>query len=255
MLPKVPKRSNPPAPKASGDDTGEDQRVAAAKTARKPMDDRSGDHLRTCALSRAERPAEELIRFVVSPDGILTPDLARRLPGRGVWVTADRASLEDAVKARAFARSLKRPVTVAADLAQMVEGLLEKRLGESLALANKAGAAVTGFDKVDETIAAGKAALLLHGSDAAKDGRGKLDRKFLAVQGEKGRVAQIFDELTIAQLSLAMGRSNVVHAALIYGGVTDKFTIEAERLKRFRSGVSTPVCTHMNETPASIEQV
>ena len=227
----------------------------AAKTARKPADDGSGDHLRLCALSRAERPPGDLIRFVVSPDGLLTPDLARRLPGRGVWVTADRASVEGAVKAKAFARSLKQPVTIPPDLPDLIERLLEKRAGESLALANKAGAAVSGFDKVDETIAAGKAALLVHGSDAAKDGRGKLDRKFAAVQGERGRQAPIFDDLTITQLSLAMGRSNVVHAALIYGGVTDKFTIEAERLKRFRSGVSTPVCTLMNETPASIEQV
>jgi predicted RNA-binding protein YlxR (DUF448 family) len=225
----------------------------AAKTARRPADDRSGEHLRLCALSRAERPPDELLRFVVAPDGTLTPDLARRLPGRGVWVTADRQSLEAAQKTKAFARSLKQQVTVPPDLPDLVEGLLVKRLGETLALANKAGALVTGFDKVDETVAAGKAALLVHGSDAAKDGRGKLDRKFHAVQEDRGRAPQIFDDLTIAQLSLAMGRSNVVHAALIYGGVTDKFTIEAERLRRFRSGVNTPVCTHMNATPATIE--
>lgn len=227
----------------------------AAKTARKPTDDRSGDHARLCALSCAERPAGELIRFVVAPDGTLTPDLARRLPGRGVWVTADRASLEAAAKTKAFGRSLKQSVIVAPDLPAQVERLLEKRLGEALAIANKAGVVVAGFDKVDETLSAGKAALLVHGSDAALDGRGKLDRKFSAVQADKGRVAPIFDDLTIAQLSLAMGRSNVVHAALIHGGVTEKFTIEAERLRRYRSGVGTPVCISTNETPASIEQV
>lgn len=226
----------------------------AAKTARKPSeDDRTGDHLRLCAVSRAERPVEDLIRFVAAPDGIITPDLARRLPGRGVWITADRASLETAVKSRAFARSLKRPVEVRPDLADAVEILMVKRAMETLGLANKAGKAVAGFDKVEETLAKGDAALLLHGADAAKDGRGKLDRKFLAIQGDRGRNAPIVDDLTIEQLSLAMGRSNVVHAALIYGGVTEKFTIEAGRLKRFRSGVDLPVCTPMNATPAPIE--
>lgn len=249
----MPRRSNPPAPKVDGDGTGEDQRVAA-KTARKPTeDDRTGDHLRLCAVSRAERPADELIRFVAAPDGSITPDLARRLPGRGVWVTADRSSIEAAVKSRAFARSLKRQVEVRPDLADAIESLMVKRAMETLGLANKAGLAVAGFDKVDETIAKGDAALLVHGSEAAKDGRGKLDRKFLAIQEDRGRNAPITDDLTIEQLSLAMGRSNVVHAALIYGGVTEKFTIEAERLRRYRSGVNLPVCTPMNATPASIE--
>lgn len=226
----------------------------AARTARRPKDDdRSGDHLRLCAVSRAELPADHLIRFVAAPDGSITPDLARRLPGRGVWVTADRVSLEAALKSKAFARSLKRPVEVRPDLPDAVEALMVKRAMEALGLANKAGAAVAGFDKVEETISSGSAALLVHGSDAAKDGRGKLDRKFLAIQKDSGRNAPISDDLTIEQLSLAMGRSNVVHAALIYGGVTDKFTIEAERLRRFRSGVITPVCTPMNATPASIE--
>lgn len=226
----------------------------AAKTARKTSDDdRTGDHLRLCAVTRAERPVEDLIRFVVAPDGTITPDLARRLPGRGVWLTADRGSLEAGIKARAFARSLKRPVQVAPDLVDRVELLMVKRMTDALALANKAGLAVTGFDKIEETLGKGEVALLVHGADAAKDGRGKLDRKFLAIQGDRGRSAPIFDDLTIEQLSLAMGRSNVVHAALIYGGVTERFTIEAGRLRRFRSGVGSPVCTPMNATPASIE--
>lgn len=226
----------------------------AAKTARRPSDDdRAGDHLRLCAVSRVERPVEELIRFVAAPDGAITPDLQRRLPGRGVWITADRTSLETAVKSKAFARSLKKPVEVAPGLPDLVQTLLVKRAIETLSLASKAGAAISGFDKVDEAVGKGDIALLVHGTEAAKDGRGKLDRKFLAVQQDRGRTASIFDDLTIEQLSLAMGRSNVVHAALIYGGVTDKFTIEAGRLRRYRSGVSTPVCTPMNATPAPIE--
>lgn len=228
----------------------------AARTARRPKDDdRTGDHLRLCAASRAERQTDDLIRFVAAPDGSITPDLSRKLPGRGVWVTADRASVEAAVKTRAFARSLKRAVTVAPTLAHDVELLLAQRAINALSLANKAGAVVAGFDKVRETVDGGAVALLLHGSDAATDGRDKLDRKYQAVQSAKSQSAAISDDLTIAQLSLAMGRSNVVHAALIHGGVTDKFKIAAGRLSRYRSGVSLPVCKTANETPATIEQV
>lgn len=228
----------------------------AARTARKPKDDdRAGDHLRLCAASRAERRTEDLIRFVAAPDGSITPDLARKLPGRGVWVTADRLSVEAAVKSRAFARSLKKAVTVAPSLAQDVEDLLAKRAMDALSLANKAGAALAGFDKVREAVDGGTVALLLHGSDAASDGRDKLDRKYQAVQSAKAQEAAISDDLTIAQLSLAMGRSNVVHAALIHGGVTDKFRIAAGRLRHYRSGVSLPVCIPANATPAPIEQV
>jgi predicted RNA-binding protein YlxR (DUF448 family) len=228
----------------------------AAKTARRPKDDdRAGDHLRLCAVSRAERPVDDLIRFVAAPDGRITPDLGRKLPGRGVWVTADRASVEAAIKARAFARSLKRAVTVAPELAQDIEDLLTKRAVDALSLANKAGAVLAGFDKVREALDSGTIDLLVHGSDAASDGREKLDRKFQAVQGARSQNAEFSADLTIAQLSLAMGRSNVVHAALIYGGVTDRFKIAAGRLRRYRSGVSLPVCTTASETPAPSEQV
>ncbi len=192
---------------------------------------------RLCAATRLPRDPAELIRFVAAPDGSLVPDLARRLPGRGVWVTADRASLQQAVKIKAFARSLKRAVTVAADLPDVVEAQLLKRAMEALALANKAGAVSPGFEQVDALIGSGDAVALAHGSDAAAGGRAKLDRKFEAVQRDRGRQAPIVDVLTIEQMSLAMGRSNVVHAGLIHGGATERFLTEAERLKRFRSGI------------------
>jgi predicted RNA-binding protein YlxR (DUF448 family) len=227
----------------------------AARTARRGKDDdRAGDHLRLCAASRAERPVEDLIRFVAAPDGSITADLARELPGRGVWVTADRASVETAVKGKVFARSLKRQVTVRPDLAQATEDLLVKRAMDTLSLANKAGLVLAGFDKVKEALDTGDIALLVHGADASHDGRDKLDRKFQAVQGAMGKSAEMSAEFSIVQLSLAMGRSNVVHAALIHGGVTDKFMAAAGRLKRYRLGVDPPVCNSMNATPAPIQQ-
>lgn len=191
--------------------------------------------LRLCAAWRVERDPADLIRFVQGPDGIV-PDLARRLPGRGVWVTADRESVAKAVKQKAFARSLKAPVAVPEDLADQVARLLERRLGEALSLANKSGSVLTGFEKVDRRLAAGDVTAVVHGSDAADGGCEKLDRKFRAVAGSPEKPGRIVTLLTIEQISLAIGRPNVVHAALIKGGASERFMVEAGRLERYRSG-------------------
>jgi hypothetical protein len=164
------------------------------------------------------------------------PDLARKLPGRGVWVTAGRETVAAAVKGNAFAKSLKRAVAVPADLPQTIETLFERRALEALSLANKAGLVATGFDRVEALLDGGQAAVLVHGSNAAADGRRKLDRKFQAIEREKGQTPAIVDWLTIEQLSLAIGRSNVVHAGLKQGGATQRFLRDAERLRRYRSG-------------------
>jgi uncharacterized protein len=195
--------------------------------------------LRRCVVTRTERSPDDLIRFVVDPAGGVVADLARKLPGRGVWVTADKASIAAAVKANAFAKSLKRQVAVAPDLPDRVESLFVKRALEALSLANKAGLVTTGFEKVEALLNAGRAAILLHGMDAAADGTRRLDRKFGAIQQDKGQPAPVVDWLTIGQMSLAMGRSNVVHAGLKQGGATNRFLREAERLRRYRSGMGT----------------
>lgn len=191
---------------------------------------------RLCAATRVERNLDELIRFVAGPDGEIVPDLARKLPGRGVWVTADRVSVAAAVQGKAFSRSLKRPVSAAADLPERVEKLMLKRLEQALALANKAGCIVFGFAQVDSELDKGQIELLVHGSDAAEGGRDKLDRKFQAIGRAESRAAPIVTLLTIEQISLAMGRSNVVHAGLIQGGATDRVSSEAERVMRYRAG-------------------
>ena len=163
--------------------------------------------------------------------------MPRRLPGRGVWVGADRESIGLAVRAKAFARSLKGPVAVPADLPEQVDRLLERRLCDALALANKAGLVLTGFEKIDRKLASGSVYALVHGSDAAEGGRDKLDRKFLAVSAHPDAAERIITLLKIEQMSLAIGRSNVVHAALIKGGATERFMVEAGRLQRYRSGL------------------
>lgn len=192
--------------------------------------------LRTCVASRRTYPPDDLIRFVVAPDGRIVPDLARRLPGRGVWVAAERGAVADAVRRNAFARSLRRRVEVGPELPDLVERLLERRAMEALSLANKAGLAITGFARIEAAISAGSVVALLHGVEAAADGAGKLDRRFIAVSSETGRAAPVVRQLTVAQLSLALGGPNVVHAALCAGGATQNFLNEASRLNRYRAG-------------------
>jgi hypothetical protein len=172
----------------------------------------------------------------------------------------------EAARKGAFQRSLKRPVNVPENLSGLVEDLLVKRVVEALSLANKAGLVTTGFTKVDIAVQRGECGFLLHASDAAGDGVGKLDRKFAAVTASSRPEAEqngpdsgpvnelrehlkqhVLDCLSSAELSLAMGRSNVVHAALARGGAATRFSREAERLRRYRA----PASAHASSEPRS----
>lgn len=198
------------------------------------------DPERLCAVTREHLPQHELLRFALAPDATIVPDIEGRLPGRGVWLSCSREIVKKAVETKAFSKSLKINVSVGPDLPGLVEGLLVRRLSDYLSFANKAGRAVAGFQQVDSALDKGQLAAVLHGSDAAEDGCQKLDRKFKAVQRERGLDAPVLNTLTIAQMSLAMGRPSVVHAGLIPGGLTERFLREAGRLTRYRSdrGVS-----------------
>lgn len=193
---------------------------------------------RLCAVTRQCLDTTQLIRFVLSPDGAVVPDLERRLPGRGVWVGCDRKLVEKAVKANTFAKSLRTRAEAPADLAERVDTLMVKRLSGTLSLANKAGLAVCGFEKVSAALDKGPVAVVLHGAEASLDGRSKIGRKFKAIQGSRGLAAPIVDVLTVDQMSLAIGRGSVVHAALTPGGLSDRFLEEAERLMRYRSSAT-----------------
>lgn len=209
-------------------------------------DDHDGDERdkkspeRTCVVTRRKMAANDLIRFVRGPDGAIVPDVASRLPGRGVWVTADRETVGAAARGGAFARSLKRAVTVPADLVDMTDWLLARRALAALSLANKAGQVVPGFTKVEISIARGEAVALVHAAEASEDGAGKLDRRFRAISAELGteNVAATVTIFTVSELSLAIGRPNVVHAALLQGGASMSFLREATRLARYRSQAS-----------------
>lgn len=219
--------------------------MARSRRAQRDADeDEAGDgSQRLCALTRVAHPKDDLIRFVRGPDGTLYPDPAAKLPGRGVWVTATAGKVAEAVKAKVFARSLKADVKVPADLADRVGDLLERRALDALSIANKAGLVTTGFDKLDALVAKSPVAVLLHAREASPDGAGKLDRKYAAVSRANGREPRIVTLFTLEQLSLAIGRSNVVHAALIQGGATEKFLSEAGRLERYRPALVEEIGT------------
>lgn len=191
--------------------------------------------VRLCAVTRTECKIEDLIRFGAGLDGVVVPDLALRLPGRGVWVSLSRAVVEQAVRRNFFAKSLKRNVTPPADLPARIDALLEKRVLEALSLANKAGQVIPGFAKVEEALETGAVAGLFHGKDGAADGTERLNRKFNAISAANDYVGLIVSELTIEQISLAIGRSNVVHAAIISGGAAARLLDEARRLSRYRA--------------------
>lgn len=189
---------------------------------------------RTCIVTRAVLPPDDLVRFVASPSGEVVPDVARKLPGRGVWVTCNRDCVELAVTKKAFPRAFKRHVSVPDDLADRVEACLLQRAVQALSLANKAGLVVTGSGKVNSWIEKGAEGTLLQAADASPDGLAKVARKYRAVCRATDRSPVELAFLTIDQLGLAMGRANVVHAALNDGRAVDSFLVAAKRLEKYR---------------------
>ncbi len=190
---------------------------------------------RTCAATGEARSIEDMIRFVVSPEGAAVPDLKQRLPGRGVWITATRSAVSRAVARKAFARSFKRDLVITADLVAMTERLIERAALDALAIAYKAGRVTAGFAKVEAALLQVEVVGLLHASDAAADGVRKLDA--VARRSAEGfRPIMVLNAFTSSQLDLALGRSNVVHAALLAGPESNAFLARAARLDRFRTG-------------------
>lgn len=180
---------------------------------------------RMCIVTRAVRPPEELVRFVLSPDDDVTPDLKRKLPGRGVWVTASKDCIELAARKGHFARGFKSQVNCGADLPDLVGRLLYKEAVNLISLCNRAGLVTSGFEKVRALLAKSPVAALLIASDAGEDGKNKVALKARGVGGD-AKLVTIFDR---EDLSLALGRTNVVHAAVRKGDLADRLVRAAER--------------------------
>jgi predicted RNA-binding protein YlxR (DUF448 family) len=189
---------------------------------------------RFCAASGAVRPVEEMIRFVVGPDGTAVPDLKRRLPGRGIWITATRQALRTAITRKAFARAFKRDVRLAPDLVEATERLVEQAALDALAICHKAGKLAIGFANADAATARARVVALLNAAEAAADGTRKLAAA-LRRRADAGEIA-VIGAFTSAQLDLALGRTNVIHAALLAGPESETFLARTARLDYFRTG-------------------
>lgn len=190
---------------------------------------------RTCIVTRQAMDADALLRFVIGPDEVLFADLNRKLPGRGVWVGARKALVEEAAARKLFARSLKRDVTVPEDLADKVEALIENSALAALAMANKAGLVVTGFQKVETAIRSRKVSLVLHATDGAADGIRKLTQAERAARADGEANQQTKQIWTSQQMDLALGRHNVIHAAIMQGGASRSVIRRIELLENYRA--------------------
>ena len=186
------------------------------------------DRERRDLVSHQVMDESRLIRFVAGPDGQVVPDLGRKLPGRGLWVEASRASVETAVKKNGFTRAAKTRLNAPADLADLVERLLARRCLDQLGLARREGVLISGFEKSAAAIRSGRAAWVIEAADGSADGRGKL----LALA--RHQTSKICGAFTADDLSLALGLENAIHAVLLQGGRADRWTLEVERLAGFR---------------------
>ncbi len=191
---------------------------------------------RLCAVSREVKPVSEMIRFVLGPDGGAVPDLKRKLPGRGIWITAAKATLAEAIRRGAFSRGFGRPVKIPPDLVEMTERLLERSALDALAIAGKAGQVVAGFSKVEAALARDQVVGMLHARDAAADGIRKIAGAMRRQTEAQGREIAVVSVFATGQLDLALGRPNVVHAALLAGPATQTFLARCALLDRFRAG-------------------
>lgn len=191
----------------------------------------NADRERRDLASRQVMDESRLLRFVAGPDGSVVPDLARRLPGRGLWVEARREAVDQAIKKNAFAQSAKAPLKPPADLSDHVERLLAKRCLEQLGLARREGVLISGFEKTAAALRGGRAAWLIEAADGSADGRGKL----LALAARANPPAPVCGAFTAEDLSLALGLENAIHAVLLTGGRADRWALEVGRLAGFRS--------------------
>ncbi|OSQ65398.1 50S ribosomal protein L7 [Marivita cryptomonadis] len=196
--------------------------------------DRDSGPERKCIATGEVRPKAELIRFVVGPEDQLVPDLAEKLPGRGIWVSATRAALETALKKNMFHRAAKTQLRLSETLVSDLEQQLARRVVDLISLSRKSGVAISGYEisgyeKVKDALSKETAEVLLQAEDGSSRGKSKLSTP---------HYGHYIGWLTADELGMAFGRQTVIHAALGAGGLTQRVVEEAQRLKGFRIGTS-----------------
>lgn len=184
---------------------------------------------RKCIATGETAPKFGMIRFVVGPDSQVVPDILGKLPGRGIWVSAERAALTKAADKKLFAKAAKQPVEVPEELVAQIEVQLVRRVVDLISLARKSGRAVTGYEKVKDWLSKEEADVLIQAEDGSERGKSKLSTPHYGTY---------IGWLTAEELGLAFGRQTVIHAALGAGGLTQRVVEEAHRLKGVRTGMS-----------------
>ncbi|MGA0923932.1 MAG: RNA-binding protein [Lutimaribacter sp.] len=184
-----------------------------------------GEDLRKCIVTGETAPRGGLVRFVVGPDGQVFPDIMEKLPGRGMWVSADRAAIQKAAAKGLFSRAAKAPVKASETLADDVEQQLVRRVVELISLARKCGEAVSGYEKVKDWLIKDYAEVLVQASDGSGRGKSKLSTP---------QEGSFVGWLTAEELGMAFGRQTVIHVALAAGGLASRVVEEAARLKGLR---------------------
>ncbi len=189
---------------------------------------------RTCIVTGTKDVPEAMLRFALSPDGSVVPDIRRKLPGRGVWTRLSFETVTRAAAKQAFSRAFRTKAAAPASLAETVDSLLERDALQSLSIANKAGLIVAGAFKVNSAIEAGGVVALIQANDGAADGAAKRAHALRAKLGPEAHAVARVDLFSSRQLDLALGRANVIHAALKYGAASSAFLARADRLRRYR---------------------
>ena len=184
---------------------------------------------RRCLVTGDRGPKAGLIRFVAGPDGQVVPDVLGRLPGRGFWVTSTREALDRAAAKGLFSRAARTKVTTPAELADLIEGMLARRVVELISLTRKAGLAATGYEKVKDWLVNGTATVLIQASDGSERGKSKLR--------PPEKTGLFIGCLTAQEIGLAFGREHAIHGALAAGGLSNRVVEEAARLAGLRGGV------------------
>ena len=188
-----------------------------------------GARTRRCIVTGEVLSEDKLIRFVRGPEGAVVPDLARKLPGRGLWVRAARADVELAARKGSFSRAAKAQLKAPPDLADQVESLLKRRLLQALGLARRAGELTWGFEKVGSATASGKVAWMVEAADGSADGR----RKLLGPAARLETPPRVIGLFSSTELGLALGLENVIHLAFLVGRGAERWSLDVERLSGF----------------------
>ncbi len=187
--------------------------------------------LRKCIVSGAVRPKTEMFRFVIGPDGRVVPDLNERLPGRGLWLSAERDMVNTACTKGLFAKVARREVKVPPGLEEVLEGLMVRRCLDLIGLARRVGDVVQGFEKAQARFRSGKGGVLLQARDGAAGGRKKI--RALAP------AEPLLDLFSARELGQALGRDRAVHVVMAKGRLAESLIREAGRLRSFGRQMSS----------------